>query len=108
MSKINPHKNQKCTKRSFGLLNIQSDLCAWHECPQWPGRGIESALPSSDVRLKQSALTIRPRRHIFIRNNKKYIRDSRSNFITTDKKNKKNVKKLDYGLYSWVIVELKK
>ena len=47
--------------------------------------GIQPALLLLVERMKQSALTIRQRRQIFIRNSEKFI-DRRSTFVTTGKK----------------------
>ena len=46
----------------------------------------ERTLLSSAEELKQSAQTLRPRKHIFRRNNRKYI-DRRSNGVTIGQKN---------------------
>ena len=89
MYKLKSHKNQNCTKQSFSLslLNIQSDLYASdifahndQDCA-----GIDLALLSSAVRLKLSALTIRPQIHTCIRNDENYT-ERRSNFVNTGKK----------------------
>ena len=85
-------------ERSFdlSLLNIQLFDINIHNDRGYTG--IELALQSLATGLKQSALTIRQRKHSSTQNNEKFI-NSRSNFITTDKKIMNELQELDYQQY---------
>ena len=82
LSKFKPHKNQKCAKRS-----------------------IESALLSSTAGQGHSALSIRPRIYISIRNKEKCI-ERRSNFVISGKKIMNVLWILEFGCISIYQVQL--
>ena len=63
--------------------------------------GIEPALLSLSAGKTRSALTIRPREHISIRNNEKYNIYRRSNFVKTCKKIMNESWKPDYRLHMY-------
>ena len=64
---------------------IYNRICALDDNARNDFTGIEPALLNLATELKLNALTIRPRKHVSIRNNEKYI-DRRSNFVATSKK----------------------
>ena len=100
LQKLRPHKSKKCSNRiSVWVYWTYDWICPLdinaHNEQEWTD---DPALLCSAAGLNQSALTIRPRRHISIRNNDKYI--SRwSNFVTTDKIIMNELKKLEHPLY---------
>ena len=71
----------------FGIYWTYNQICALdiNACNDQDCMEIKSTLLSSAVRLKESALTIWPQRHISIPNNKKY-NDKWSDFVTIGKK----------------------
>ena len=107
LSKLKPHKNQKCAKFVsvyWTYIRISEHVINGHN--DQVCEGIEPALLYLAAGLKQSLLTIDPKRHTSVRNKEKCI-DTLSNFVTAGKKFINLLTKLEYRLYTYCSSSMK-